>query len=177
MNKFFVLLFLLFCVSCQRMCKEEMLMYQIIGQHDKLQKKKYHFHLIGSGGGIPDDVTLFTLHYVSRDRVDILEARKMFVNNVEALLQLINTNEQIRPYLCNYPFTVKNLEFSIAFEDEFIHMREPPFLAYVSLINKKIFYSYYDQNSGRFIGKDYNEPYSEARRIVLGDEPFTNCFE
>ncbi|HEY4831659.1 MAG TPA: hypothetical protein VIH61_03765 [Waddliaceae bacterium] len=151
-------------------------MYQIIAQHEKVQKRKYNFDLIGSGGGIPDYVTNFSLHYVSTNQVDMLKTRKMFVNNVEDLLQLINSNEQIRPYLSNYPFTINNLEFRISFQDRFGKRQEPPYVALVSLINERIFYSFYDLSTRQFIGKDYSEPYSEARKMVLGEDPIvTDC--
>ncbi|HEY4831656.1 MAG TPA: hypothetical protein VIH61_03750, partial [Waddliaceae bacterium] len=114
-------------------------MHQIIAQHEKVQKREYNLYLIGSGGGIPDYVTNFSLYYILTDKVEMPEARKIFVNNVEDLLQLINSNEQIRPYLSNYPFTINNLEFGLAFEDEFGKMQEPPYVANLSLINERIF--------------------------------------
>jgi len=171
MSRFLILVFLLpFCVSCESLCKEEILMHQIIAQHEKVQKRKYNLDLIGSGGGIPDYITNFNLHYFSTAQVNVSEARRMFVNNVEDLLRLINSNEQLRPYMSNYPFTINNLELRLTFVNKFNKMQEPPYVANVSLINERVFYYFFDQNTNRFIDKDYIEPYSEARKLVLGGE-------
>ncbi|HEY4832305.1 MAG TPA: hypothetical protein VIH61_07080 [Waddliaceae bacterium] len=165
-------------VSCQTLCKQEVLLHQTIHSHAKIQKKIYGLALIGSGGSIPDhQVKEFIVHYVANRPMSLDEARNLYVHSVEGLLNLINSNDELKPYLDNYPFTVNNLDLKISYWDPNADGFDPPSVALVFLVRGNICYAYYDNQSARFTYEmDIREPYLEARRIVLGDDASTNCF-
>lgn len=166
-------------VSCQPLRKQEVLLHQVIDSHAKSQKKKYGISLIGSGGSIPDnEIKEFIVHYVANYPMLLEEARSLYVQSVEELLVLINSNKEIQPYLENYPFSINNIEYNLSFWDPYSDRFDPPSVALVFLVRGNICYAFYDNRTGRFTYEmDVREPYSEARRLVLGDDASTNYFE
>jgi hypothetical protein len=179
MKNIVISIFLLLVLgSCQTFCKQEVLLHEIIGVHAKSQKKKYNIQAIGSGGSIPDHyVKRFIVHYECNRPMTIEEARHLYVHSVEELLYLINSNEKFRPYMDNYPFTVKNLDLTISYWDVNSRNFDPPSVAMVFFSRgNSILYAFYDNQSDKFTYEmDVREPYSEARRIVLGEDAPANC--
>ncbi|HEY4832304.1 MAG TPA: hypothetical protein VIH61_07075, partial [Waddliaceae bacterium] len=169
----FILFMLL--ISCQRLSQREMLVHQIINSHQKSQKKN-GIGLIGSRSSIPDEVREFILSYVADRPLEIAEARNLFVRSAEELLTLINSNEQLRPDMANYPFTFDNLDLDISCWDRRGRRFDPPSIGLVFLAKGNICYAFYDNQRRKFIDEIVREPYSEARQIVLGDDASTNCF-
>jgi hypothetical protein len=138
---------------------------EITGPFSTYLRKNYNLYYYGGGGGFLENVKIISLHYKTIKQLPIDDARVLFITCVEELLKRINENEKIRPYLEHYPFTEKGLEFSISLYDENKERVPPSFPAYVSLINKKIYYAYYDYETDML--KDlYSEPYQEALSIV-----------
>lgn len=127
----------------------------------------------GSGGAFMDDVKKINLTYIAYRKATVSEARELIVRHTERLLEKINADLKIRPYLHDYPFTALNLKFSIIFEDKKGEIQSP-FLGHVMLINGDIVYSINEikvtpWNSVLNTFKTvYEEPYSEAVRIVGG---------
>jgi hypothetical protein len=178
MKNIVISIFLLLVLgSCQTFCKQEVLLHEIIGVHAKSQKKKYNIQAIGSGGSIPDYyVKEFIVHYACNRPMTIEEARHLYVHSVEELLYLINSNEKFRPYMDHYPFTVKNLDLKISFWDVNSRNFDPPSVAFVFFSRDHICYTFYDNQKHKYIDElKVREPYSEARRIVLGEDAPTNC--
>ena len=70
---------------------------------------------IGPGGGArPDGIWLMTLSFERvNSPISEEEARKLIIQSVDDFLLAVNSNEELRPYLKNYPFTVKNLSITI----------------------------------------------------------------
>ena len=77
-----------------------------------LQAQK-HLYLIGTGGGMMHDIQAMHMSFQYFQEVDLTTARNLMVYAINEYLLAINSNEQIRPYLHNYPFTAKNLEMRI----------------------------------------------------------------
>jgi hypothetical protein len=69
----------------------------------------------GSGGQMMDEIKMLMLGFDYRKIANIETARELLVYCVEEYLAEINTSEEIRPYLCNYPFTNKNIQIDICF--------------------------------------------------------------
>src|ERR1700722_6640758 len=119
MNTKFVCLLFVFVIcgafSEPKYCK---LSDRIFIPYNKELRKQKHLYLMGSGGAMMDDIQKVNAHYVSFERLNIEEARKLYIEVTEGYLCRYNQNEQIRPYLHNYPFTIDNLEVMIGFENE-----------------------------------------------------------
>ena len=169
--------FLLTLASCQTICKQEILINRIVNSHEKSQKKKYGLVLIGSGSSIPDhQVKKVIVHYVIGRPMQLDEARELYVYSIEELLNLINSSKELWPYMDNYPFTIDNIDYILAFRNVSSRF-DPPYVALMFLVRGDICYAFYDTQKDKFIDEmDVQEPYAEARRIVLGeDTPAINC--
>lgn len=127
-------------------------------------RKSENLKLWGSGGAMMDDVQEIHLKYISHERVDIAEARRMLIKNVELLLLRVNCDIKVRPYLHNYPFIPENLEFGIVFWDENDEFMQYPYISVVQLINGKIGYGRIYKHG--FSDIIHSESYEEALKIV-----------
>ena len=78
----------------------------------KLEEQK-KLYLIGTGGGMMHDIRMMAMGFQFFHEVDLKEARELVVYAVREYLSDINNNEEVRPYLRNYPFTAKNVEIRI----------------------------------------------------------------
>ncbi len=76
------------------------------------QKKIY---LIGTGGGMMDDIQMMAMSFYAYREVDLKTARELLVSVVDEYLADINGNEEIQPYLHDHPFTAKNVEIRLWF--------------------------------------------------------------
>jgi hypothetical protein len=114
-----VFLFFYLCTSCTRYDADEplyvQLAHQITEKTAKKLKKEKNLIPVGSGGGMMDDVKAMMLAFNYYNEVSIEEARKLLIDCVEEFLAAVNSNEQIRPFLHNYPFTAENIEIAIYF--------------------------------------------------------------
>src|SRR5690349_1050648 len=72
--------------------------------------KKHQMELISVGGGMNGSVYMIGLGFEIHHPMDRAEARERIVDCVEELLRTVNENEEIRPFLKNYPFTTKNVQ-------------------------------------------------------------------
>lgn len=78
----------------------------------KMQEQK-HLYLVGTGGGMMDDIQAMHMSFHLYQEVDLKTARELLVYVVNEYLAKINNNKEIRPYLHDYPFTPKNVEIRI----------------------------------------------------------------
>lgn len=123
--------------------------------------------LAGSGGALMDNIKEISLDFKKVQCVDIEQSRLIYVKNVQALLHLINSDEKVRPYLNNYPFTIENVDFTIIFcgLDDFFAL--PPYIAHVSSYGKNGIIHYSEYNAEKDNLKTvYEESYEEALNIV-----------
>jgi len=114
-----------------------------------------------------DDIKNITLDYEICKNVDIDEARLLLVKYAEELLLSINLNEKARPYLHDYPFTYKNIKFSLTFVQPDMSFTQKPNITYVTINTSRdhrVDYCTFDQNA-RKLRTAYKEPYPEALRI------------
>ncbi|MCX6991325.1 MAG: hypothetical protein NTX49_09750, partial [Chlamydiae bacterium] len=73
----------------------------------KKAHKKYGLQCDNFGGKMTDGIEEVAFTFVSRKKTSLEKARKMEVELTEMLLHDINSNQKIRPYLKQYPFTAK----------------------------------------------------------------------
>lgn len=123
--------------------------------------------LTGYGGALMYDVKKINLHYDSHECLNLEEARKLYVEIAEKYLAYINDNEDIRPYLHDYPFTIKNLELAIAFRGRSGKRCNNGCIAFIfrNLKTSEIIFRTSDEDGKKLI-PFHQEPYEEAKRIV-----------
>jgi hypothetical protein len=129
-------------------------------------KKKYNLALGGAGAAWPEKIESIILSYNSQKRTEIKEARRMLVEAIESLLELVNSNEKIRPELICHPFGPLNADVSIIFSDHwsnFLYHTEG--VAHIFIVKGILCYSSYNPEEG-LLEELYKEPYEEALKIV-----------
>ncbi len=78
----------------------------------KLEKQK-SLYLIGTGSQMMHEIEMLIMSFNYYNEVDLKSSIELIVGAVGEFLLEINNKEEIRPYLCKYPFTPKNVEINI----------------------------------------------------------------
>ncbi len=65
------------------------------------------------GGRMMDQIKLLHWGFDYYHEIDIAEARELLITATNRLLQAINEDQRIRPYLATYPFKPENVEIRI----------------------------------------------------------------
>ncbi len=117
-----------------------------------------------------DDVKKVNATYLSFAKLSVNEARNLYVEVVEGYLERFNRDEQIRPYLHNYPFTIENMKLMITFKDEYHRRRDGEDVTLMFMARGNlVYYCSYDYEKEDFVDL-HEEPYEEAVRIVRGGD-------
>ena len=173
--KLLILLILnLFIVAeCNSAPRHVQLVNNITGPFCKELQKTHHLYLIGSGGGMMDNVESISLTFVSHQKVNVEQGRKILVELAETLLYGINSYFPIRPYLNTFPFTANNLDISILFETPSGEFLSGDYLASLSGDEGRVSYAKYDPSNKKLFTV-YREPYSKAIEVVQSQRLFNH---
>jgi len=153
--------------SCSTTSIDEQLANQIAAAFVKEQKQRYKLQVCGVGGSIPDKIRKFHFDFDLIMRVDREQAREIYVDMLEHFLQMVNSDEEIRPYLENYPVTNANVEILLTFCDKPLQRVPPPYMAFVFGCKNSIVYDQWDPVTEKFCDA-YHELYADALKIVRG---------
>ena len=80
-------------------------------------RKNEGLFLSGVGGGMINNIDLISMTFVCCRKTSIDEARNLYVQVMQGYLQRINRDEEIRPYLVQYPFTWDNIDLHFLFQE------------------------------------------------------------
>lgn len=133
-------------------------------------EKKYPLTCIGEGGGMMKCVEMMSISFTCNRILEKNEARRLIVDAAEIYLNQINSNEQIRPYLKNYPFTIENIEIRIFISDAKGYDVYDPNIAVVSVIDKNVLYKTQEKDQKYGYKSRVFESYEEAKNIVKGKD-------
>ena len=112
-----------------------------------------------------DHVRMVALSFHCYRETDIATARGMLVRAAQECLEAYNNNDEIRPYLANYPFEPKNIEIWMWFYQPDRRDLPPECLQFAIAINGKI--SYDDIDPETLLSHTmHKESFEEAVRIV-----------
>lgn len=125
----------------------------------RLAKEK-KLKLQGTGASMMDNVKMVGLDFLSEEPSSLEEARILIVDVTEELLKTYNANEQIRPFLANYPLNSNNVHIMISFPIESSY-RENKKIVFVYTKNGHIYYCDYDTEKERYT-EIFQEPYEDA---------------
>ena len=132
----------------------------------KKLSKKHQMDLIGVGGGMMGSVYMIGLHFQVHHPLDQNEARERLVDCVDELLTAVNSNEEIRPFLKNYPFTTKNVQVSIISVSPDGRTVFDPFITVVA-IHESDYITFRTKEPQRLSYKNsYKELYSDALTML-----------
>lgn len=122
---------------------------QLVIEHTKELEEEYQLSLVGLGGTVRDDIEGVEVHYDIRGRYDLNSARVLYLKIAQSILDKINSDLPIRPYLHEYPATSNLLRLSLSFHDEDGSYPENK-IAYISFVNSKICYRTHNDNKDSF---------------------------
>jgi hypothetical protein len=141
---------------------------QIIRSFEKESVKEFKdFKLrsIGSGGGMAKDVEEIGVDFFAYRPATLDEARALEIVLTQKLVQKINENENIRPYLREYPFPVSRALVSVSFHKANGDYYTDGSVGYVFQVRNKIFYKGVEQGTEDHYSL-HEEPYEEALKLV-----------
>jgi len=135
----------------------------------KLEKEKGLIP-VGTGGRMMNDIQMMMIGFNYYHVVDIDTARHLLVDSVEEYLSAINTSEEVRPYLHNYPFTAQNVEIDIYFYGPDRH-KVPAGEIKIATANQGQLVYYIDYPEKYTIKDIYEETYEDALKAVNSIHP------
>ena len=116
------------------------------------------------------DVEEIGLSLSTQKKLNLEQTRQLFISLIQNLLNKINSDTRIRPYLHNYPFTSKNLCLSLHFVDKKDDNVLPPYIGTVRLMFGKVFYSLQSLKDEMLFDQIHEETYEEALKIYNSEK-------
>jgi len=146
-------------------------LYDFIAKMGSKFEKKYKISLIGRGGGAtPEGIWLMCVSFEREDEpLTEEEARKLIIHCVDDFLSAVNSDEKLKPFLKEYPFTPKNLELTIFNYNKSRILHCFPSIAVVKDLRGKIgFFTEDPSTKPRYHTKKY-ETYEESVAILKNE--------
>ncbi len=140
----------------------------------KILSKRHDMYLVGTGGGFIDHVNLLSLSFDVCRPLALEDARELIIDSVEEFLFQINSNEEIRPYLKNYPFTSADVKVSIFSYSQKHESIYDPYISAVSNVTRRnsnqteLWFRTEAPDQPFGYKTEIREDYEEALRIVKG---------
>jgi hypothetical protein len=152
---------------------------QIQADMAKRLSQRYNMRVVGMGGGLANRVNMLGLSFQIQGALTKEQLRKILIDCEETFLATINENEQIRPFLKNFPFTPKEIEIEIFLVDRTGREVFHPDISTAVAKHGELTYSTVDRNN-TFVYKDEEvEAYGEALKLVrngcAGEKPKSTC--
>ena len=154
------------CYSCSwPSVNYEKVADKITARTAKKLKQEKGLILIGTGGGMMNDIKMMMMGFNYYKVIDMDEARKLLIYCVEEYLNAINSDEKVRPYLHNYPFTAENIEIKIFFYKPDGSNVAPNEISVATANEGRMAYSI-DDPEKHTLKRIHRESYEEALKIV-----------
>jgi hypothetical protein len=172
-----IVLLVMGTVACQRSnssCKladleKQKLADQIRHKVATKLKQETKLYPCGTIGQMLYKVEVLGLSFNYYDPVDIVEGRKLLIKAINSMMEEVNQEARIRPYLCRYPFVPDNLEIKI-----FIRNPEgrdvTPGALWIVEASDGILYYKIDNPATHRLTDVYKETYEEALERL--NDPF-----
>lgn len=153
------------CVST--VSREYACAYHFMGDFAKKQHFENGLSVYGTGHSMPEGkIKELSLYFMAQRKLKVDEARILYISVTQQMLNQLNADPQLQFCLDHHPFTIDDLQVSIAFEEQSGKDVDPPYIAYVHMAKGIIHYVYYNSNTGLFYKADITEPYEKALHIV-----------
>lgn len=169
--RIFILLLSFFSSPLRSEDPSEKILNKIIQEYIDEMDEKYGLTCSGSGGTTHDKIESIHLSLIAFRRASLEEARQIHVGASERLIEMINNNRDIRPFLNNHPYSKENCSVSISYRrPQETHFSDGSVA--VSIYGKgKIFYESREIFTPGLVSL-YEESYEEALQSVR-DHPLS----
>ena len=173
MKKLFYLLFTwVILLNSVLIAEEDSKFWKIVDdiiREQAIYLKNKHGMVLSATGGASEGtgkVKEIVVSFNFDKMVDIPEARKFLLECVEDFIERVNASEELKPGLCEFPFTVQSLEYDLAFLNLKTY-EDYPGVAFVNIYKGKIDYS---ESKGKMepFNTIYRETYEEALQRLKG---------
>lgn len=146
----------------------------VLVQSAKVLEKKYNVSAMGSGGSAPMGViSNFTLSFQKNAVLNKEECRKLLLAMGNDFLDLVNSNQEVKPFLYKYPFEAKDVCVTLFFNNEKDEYVEYPYMSVASYRLGNLTYEtqHYDRvkDSLKTISKE-QESIEDGLKIVKGNQ-------
>lgn len=160
---FYFFIMLLFSSSIQTINYEFRIGQLINAYADKVEKER-GYQLISIGGGMPTDITDFSLRFRVPFEANTDKARTAFIEVLEEFKNLVNNDYLVRPALEEFPFEIDRIMLTLFFMEDGNKVSFEDKIKFVSHYKDQVFYcKFYEFNHS---GTEINETYEDALRIV-----------
>ena len=164
-----LLFFVCFSLSAKENTEENYELYanKIVSSFARDMKKELGLICIGEGGCMPHDVQKMSVKFIAYQRATVEQARKLLIQVTEKFIKAINADEEIRPFLRNYPIVEPfRAGVSISFNQKNNRRYTDGSVAYVLQVKNRIFYEKEDPSSRNGLSTIFEEAYEDALKIV-----------
>jgi hypothetical protein len=159
----------------QGLPEDDKMLYGFINREGKSLGLKYHMGQSAIGIGGMDKVWLISLAFDRHgEPLTENEARKLIISCVDDFLEAVNKDENLKPFLKNYPFSAKNLELTIYNYGKNQILHYFPYIAIVTNSEGKIGFLTKDASIKYGYYTEKYETYEESVAI-LERENKTDC--
>lgn len=133
-----------------------------VASHVRWARDTYDLKPGSQGASMPDGpIRSVSIGLQCDKEVTIEEAREIFVKCVEDLIYRVNADKPLRTWLFDYPFTFRNVDYSISFGERKCGSTPGPFIDAVFMGGGEIIYEIRGAERNRWI-EVFSEDYSEA---------------
>ena len=130
--------------------------------------KQYELVVNGSGGAFCEDIEQIMVSLHIQKYVDVKEARTIYVDIIESIVNQLNQNKELRPYLRDYPTTDAPLQLRISFVDKRTHYPPKEYVYYLRKNNvDALIFDNYENNKLETI---HEEPFKESLQIIYQEK-------
>lgn len=157
----------MFITNLYSECKQfDYLEYGLKMRNEYITEMQNLYPVICDGGGhkIGTFFNGFMIHFTTREKLNIRKARSLYIKLSEGLINKINSDKLIRPYLAEYPFNINDLDISLGYDNP---NHEKDAIVSILIYEGEIMY-YLDDPEGIRLKKIFTESYQDAKNIVLG---------
>ena len=136
----------------------------IVNSFEKEMKDQFGLMCTSLGGGMHYEIEEIGIGFLLQQQTSIEEARELEIRATERLVELINVNESIKPYLRDPPWNQNRARVVIAFRDEYGE-DYPEGIRLILQAKNQIFY-FGPEKFPNDIDHLKEEPYAEAKAFV-----------
>ena len=163
---FALFIFFLLITGCSLLKKDySEIAHAITLRTAKQLEKEKGMKLVGTSGGMIDQVNSLGMHLYYYSPQETPEARKLALFVVDKFLHNINSDEKVRPYLNNYPFKVEDLEIFLYFRHPNRFEIKPRKICNIVIDNGQLTFNTRNKETGRLTTL-FEETIEEAREKV-----------
>lgn len=123
----------------------------------------------GYGGAMMGDIRKINIHFDTNQCLQKAAMRKLIVRKAEELIQAMNQDKELRPYLHDYPCGIRNIELSISYHKNknstYPHVRN------AQIFRGLVLYSTFEKSEDWFI-TETDETWEEAVENVHGGQAY-----